>query len=279
MRDLQRYWTDPRYWRWRWAQVRSDTKLIALLTMAVLVAFGGYLSAKGLAGATTTDAAYAPPAPTSQGGASVPAAQTERGKAPNVTTAARTTAPPLAVQTVVRPVTVASPGGEHVVTETQSQTVSDGGPAATQFSAVTVQRPGRVVTNSRTETVQQFVTVTDTGSDAVTVPGPTQTVTNEVTQPGRTEIRTDTVTAPTRTVTNQVTQPARTVTGPTQTVTGPTRTVTGPTQTVTGPTRTVTSPAQTVTTQVTQPARTVTETVTTTKTVTVTVPAATVPKP
>jgi hypothetical protein len=222
---------DPEYWRWRWSRIDTDAKVVAFVVLAAAVGAAGYLSAKGIAGASETTGAYVPP---SSGVVTVVQTRSSQGRVVThlrpVTEIRRRTVTALApAHTVLDPVTVERAGSVRVVTQTRQHTTTVRGPVETVVRAVTVQRPGRVVTNRQTQTVVQSQTVERpvTVTTAVTVPGPTQTVTMQG-QQGRE--RTVTVTGPTQTVTTQVTQPARTVTQTvTQTVTSTnTVTVTSP---------------------------------------------------
>ena len=124
MGDPRGYWMDPRYWRWRWARATSATKLSLLLPVAALFCVAGYLSAKGLAGATQATVAYTPPVPASQDSGSVPStvARSRQGQARDVTPVRQqTAAPSVATQTVVQTVAVPSPGRERIVTVTDSE--------------------------------------------------------------------------------------------------------------------------------------------------------------
>jgi len=227
MRDFRRYWTDPGYWRWRWQRIGIDTKLFVLLAVAASVGLGGYLSARELAGATEASGGYAPPVQSSQGivTAQSTVAQTTQMQARGATPIRqRAVAFPVASQTIVQRVT------------------------------------GRVVTTGQTQTIMQSATV----HQPVTVPG---AVTNAVTRPV-------TVSGPTQTVTKEVTQPARTVTGPTRTVTNQETT----TNTVNVPRVTVAVPSVALR-SVTVAVPNVTVAVPTMTVPTVTVPTVTVPKP
>jgi len=239
MRDFLRYGYRPDYWRWRWQRVSDVGKVGVAVMIALLLGLGGYVAAKGLAGANDTTAAYVPPTPRAVKVATVHRTVVRRSKGKDQ------------VVTQVQTVAIASPGTtvpetvvvqrttQRVITDSRDRTVTIPGQRQTVLKQVTVRRPGRdrVATQGKTATVVQAQTVDRPVTVTSAVAGPPQTVTNQVTS-----VRT--VTGPTQTVTNQVTSPGRTVT--------------------------VTGPAETVTATATQPPRTVTET--TTNSVTTTVP-------
>ena len=53
MRTFLRYWNDPGYWRWLWDETSDGTKAGLTVLLALLVGFGGYISASAV---TATDA-------------------------------------------------------------------------------------------------------------------------------------------------------------------------------------------------------------------------------
>jgi hypothetical protein len=181
MRD---HWRDPNYWVWWWKRrVSGQTKGAVALMVAVAFGIGGYLSAERLA--TTQEAATF----TTQ-------------RVVTVVRKTRTNAPP---EVVTKSQTTTHPGETEVGTvRRDGRTVVVRAPGEKVTEARTVRGPvhERVVTNARTDTVVQTVTVGR--PTTVTTPGPTETVTT----PGATE----TVTTPGPTETREVTQPVRTVT-------------------------------------------------------------------
>jgi hypothetical protein len=52
MRTFLRYWNDTGYWRWLWDETSDGTKAGLALLLALLVGFGGYISASAV---TATD--------------------------------------------------------------------------------------------------------------------------------------------------------------------------------------------------------------------------------
>ena len=186
MRNLLRYWRDAGYWRWRWQRASDGTRLVPLVLLACLVGVGGYLTA-GLAGSAETTASFVPPTH-------------------NVVTVQRTVVHRVKgtarVVTEVQRVPVRTSSGQRVVTLA--------GREQTVVREVTVQRPGRdrFVTRPRTRTVLQSQTVERPITVTTAINGPTRTVTDRITSPGRTV----TVAGPTQTVTSTVTQPPRTIT-------------------------------------------------------------------
>jgi hypothetical protein len=173
--DIRKYWRDPRFWRWWWEDRVSGQAKGAIAVM-VAVAFGiaGYLSAERLA-ATEEAATFT----------------TQRV----VTVAGKTGAyaPP---EVVTKSQTVTEPGETDVVTvRRDGRTVVRRVPGET----VTVRGPveQRMVTNVRTDTVVRTETadrvrIVTTPPTTETMPGTTETVTREVTQPARTVTETKT---------------------------------------------------------------------------------------
>jgi hypothetical protein len=173
--DIRKYWRDPRFWRWWWEDRVSGQAKGAIAVM-VAVAFGiaGYLSAERLA-ATEEAATFT----------------TQRV----VTVAGKTGAyaPP---EVVTKSQTVTQPGETDVVTvRRDGRTVVRRVPGET----VTVRGPveQRMVTNVRTDTVVRTETadrvrIVTTPPTTETMPGTTETVTREVTQPARTVTETKT---------------------------------------------------------------------------------------
>lgn len=211
MRNLWRYWRDPDYWRWRWDRVGAGARFGLVLLVASLIGLGGYYTAV-VAGSGDTRAAYMPPA---QKLVTVQQTVIHRVKG-----SAR-------VVTEVRRVAVPSPN-EQVVTVTGERTVTVPGTGRTVIKRVTLGSPGHTQTVVQSQTVERPVTITTALTGAartvnVTVPGrtvtatgPTQTITNTVTQPPRTvtDATTQTVTttdtvATTVTVSLTVTVPCK----------------------------------------------------------------------
>lgn len=191
MRRRLRNWSDPSYWHWWWHErVDGGEKVAFAVAFAVLVGLAGYMSAAKLSGGPeaagehvitlkrTVVESVGPPAETAGTGAATATTST-----PGTTT----TVP--ASTAGGRVVTVGLPGGERVVTTTRNQRVVVTTPGQTVVRSVTV--PGktrdRVVTTDRTltetraQTVDRPVTVTNESTRAVTVTGPTQTVSRTVT--------------------------------------------------------------------------------------------------
>ena len=54
MRTFLRYWNDLGYWHWLWDETSDGTKAGLTLVLALLVGFGGYISASAV---TATDPA------------------------------------------------------------------------------------------------------------------------------------------------------------------------------------------------------------------------------
>jgi hypothetical protein len=192
--DYRRWWlrthVSPGYWRYWWQDCVSGESKAAIAVVAA-VAFGtaGYLSADRFV--ETEEAATV----TTQ-------------RVVTVVRKVRAFAPP---DVVAKSETITQPGETEVVTvRRDGRRVVVRGPGETVTQSLTVRGPvvQRVVTNGRTETV--VLTERADRLMTVTVPGTTETVAREVTQPARAT----TVTTPgtTQTVTREVTQPVRTVT-------------------------------------------------------------------
>jgi hypothetical protein len=173
--DIRKYWRDPRFWRWWWeGRVSGDTKRLIAVIGALACGVAGFLGA-GLLAATEEAATFT----------------TQRV----VTVAGKTGAyaPP---EVVTKSQTVTQPGETDVVTvRRDGRTVVRRAPGKT----VTVRGPveQRIVTNERTntvvrtETADRVITVT-TPPTTETMPGTTETVTREVTEPARTVTETKT---------------------------------------------------------------------------------------
>lgn len=214
-----RKWRDSGYWRWLWRDRLSRGAKVFLATVAaLLIATGGYASARGFAPEEDDDAYI------------------ERV----VTLIHKEHIPGSEVVTVKRTITTREPQKTKVVTvQRNGRTITVSAPVQT----IT----GKTVTTKGTERI-----VTLRGK-TVTVPGKTRTRMNTITTPGSTvttPARTETIEreGPSRTVTSERTVTnERTVTGPTTTTTVTNEvTVTLPPKTVTE-TETVTTPAITVT--------------------------------
>ena len=52
MRTFLRCWNDPGYWRWLWDETSDGTKARLTVLLALVVGFGGYISASAV---TATD--------------------------------------------------------------------------------------------------------------------------------------------------------------------------------------------------------------------------------
>lgn len=178
--DMREYWRDPGYWRWWW-QERTNGQTKGLLAAIVAVAIGvaGFLSAERLVGtreaATFTTQRVVTVVRTA--GADAPQRQNSSSqRQPEVVTRVETTTQPgetdlVTVQRAGRTVVVPAPG----------DTVTVRGPVVE-----------RVVPNARTETVVR--TEIADRLTTVTAPGPTETVTREVTLPARTVTETNALT-------------------------------------------------------------------------------------